>query len=173
MDLYTILLGTSSQKEKRILATQIGASKEVFDDLIQYFMEEDIHLVQKAFTVANFCVESHPKLLLPYMDEIVTHLLKPKSNTVKRNILRMFQFVAVPEEYWGEVYDVCIKCISNANEPSANQAFSISIALNIVKEVPELGKELQLLIEERMEYSLPAFRARGKKALKELTKIEV
>ncbi|CAN5372754.1 hypothetical protein BH23BAC1_BH23BAC1_12370 [soil metagenome] len=91
-------------------------------------------------------------------------------NAVKRNILRILQFIEIPDNLLGLAADVTFETMSSGKEPVANKTFAMSVLYNISKKEPDLKRELKILIEDRMPYESAAFTSRGKKFLNELNK---
>jgi len=109
---------------------------------------------------------------MPYLPEMVANLKKPDLHAAaKRNTVRFFQEIEIPEALWGEVADVCFKFLENGEEAVAVRVFSMTVLLGIVKKVPELKDELKFLIEDQLPYGTAGFKHRGKKTLKALDKI--
>jgi len=65
--------------------------------------------------------------------------------------------------------DVCFRYFSSPGEAVAIKAFSITVLQKLAKLYPEIINEIKLIIEERWDYETPAFKARSKKLLKELS----
>ena len=88
----------------------------------------------------------------------------------KRNLLRILQHHSIPESLWGHAADQCFGFLSDPAEPVAVKVFSMSVLYNLTHEIPELGRELKILIEDQFPYGSPGFKSRGGKILKALQK---
>jgi hypothetical protein len=103
---------------------------------------------------------------------MMEHLKKPALHVaVKRNTMRYFQEVEVEEQYWGDLLDIALRLLSSKEEPVAVKVFSMTVAFNIIKNIPELQDELRIIIEDQLPYGTPGFKSRGKKTISALNKL--
>ncbi len=91
---------------------------------------------------------------------------------VKRNTLKILQFVDIPEDLLGITADICFRLLNDGKEPIAVKVFAMTVIFNIVKKYPELNEELKISIEEQMPFASAGFKSRGNKILKALLKME-
>jgi hypothetical protein len=173
MNLLQEILQVNSISSCKKIADYIGTDEELFAELIQFFLNGDSRTTQCAAGIINECIEQNPFLIKPYYKDFITKLKEPNIHDgIKRNILRAWQFVEIPEEHQGEIYDLCFLYLSD-NEPIAVIVFAMTVCLNITKQIPELKYELQLQIEHLLLKHLngsAGINSRGKKILAELKK---
>ena len=101
----------------------------------------------------SYCVIDHPALISPHLAKLVKNLHKPGiHDSVKRNTVRLLQYIDIPKRFHGEIMDICLRYISSPGEPAAVKAFSLSILQNLSKQYPEIKNEVKLIIEERWPY---------------------
>jgi hypothetical protein len=153
------------------VATYVGADEELFSELMILFFQEDYRMVQRASAVLSVCVDNYPFLITPYLDRLVANLKNDIPDVIKRNTVRILQTQDIPDHLLGAVADSCFQFLGSKNEAVAIQAFSMTVLLNVVRKVPELGSELKWLIEEQLPYASAGFVSRGKKVLNELRKL--
>jgi hypothetical protein len=147
----------------------VGISQQKFDELFQLFLNDAYRVVQRAAWPVSNCVEKHPEFILKHFDGLLKNLEKPNlHDAVKRNTVRLLQYVDIPGKYHGRVMDICFRFISSPNEAAAIKAFSITVLQNLVKQYPEIINEIKLIIEERWDYESVAFKTRAKKLLKQI-----
>jgi len=112
-------------------------------------------------------------------DEVLALLLNSlelyKSNTTPhnslvRNTFKLLETAHIPEEYQGRVINACEQCLKNSQEPVANKVYAMSTFYNICKDLPELGYELSILIQDQMPFAQKGFVSRASKILKILSK---
>jgi hypothetical protein len=96
---------------------------------------------------------------------LLTNLYNAPADPVKRNTLRILQYVSIPKKQHDAAVDLCFQYLENRKEAVAIQVFAMTVLANIVKEYPELKKELILLLEDRIENSSAGFRSRARKIL--------
>lgn len=153
------------------VAAYVGADEELFSELMVLFFQEDYRIVQRASAVLVVCVDNYPFLINPYLDQLVANLKNEIPDVVKRNTIRILQNQEMPDHLLGVVADSCFKFLASKHEAVAIQAFSMTVLLNVVRKVPELGSELKWLIEEQLPYASAGFISRGNKVLNELRKL--
>jgi hypothetical protein len=165
------ILKEHSKKQKDKIVKQVGNDPKKFAQLLEVFIKGPYRITQRASWPLSYCIEEHPELLQPHWKQILAFANKPGiHDAVKRNTLRMLQFVRIPKAHQGVAADLCFKLLADVKEPVAIRVFAMSVLANIAKEVPELKNEIIPLIEDQLPYASAAFRSRGKKVLKELKK---
>lgn len=76
------------------------------------------------------------------------------------------QDVEIPEQFHGEVMNICFDYILSMNEKPAIKAFSLTVLQNLMKIYPDIKHEVKTIIESQWDYESPAFKSRAKKILK-------
>lgn len=173
MNLRNELLKELSKQQSTKIARWIGDDAERFAGLVKLFLANEYRVSQRAAAVLSECYDNHPELIKPHLNVLVVNLQKPGlHDAVRRNTVRVFQFMEIPEELMGILADVCMGFIANADETIAVKAFSMTVALNITRHYPELKNELKLLIEEQLPNASAGLHNRAMKVLKELERIK-
>ena len=169
MNLAEEILKEHSKKQKDKIVTYVGNNPDRFAQLVDVFLQGPYRITQRSAWPLSYCVEKYPALLKPHFKRIISHLnKKPVHDGVKRNTLRMLQFVRVPPVHQGVVVDLCLAFLADSKEPIAIRVFAMTVLANIASEVPELKNELIPLIEDQFPYASAGFLSRGKKVLKQL-----
>jgi len=167
MDLLKAIEKEHSKTQCEKIVRYVGGDKERFGKLMQLFLKGEYRVTQRAGWPLSICVEKHPELIGPYYKQILPLLKKPGvHNAVVRNIVRLLQYVEIPERYHGEVMNTCFEFVAGNDILPAIKAFSLTILENLSVQYPDIKPELKLIIEERWPYEGPAFRSRAKKILK-------
>ncbi|RYU96787.1 hypothetical protein [Emticicia agri] len=155
------------------IASYIGADTERFAILMNIFLRGQYVNTQKAGWILSECAENYPLLIIPYFRNLIQKLQEPfATDSVKRNIVRVWQFVNIPDEYIDDIYDICFGFI-NSHEAIAIRVFSMTVCYNIARKIPELRHELRLTIEDvllKNQDGSAAIISRGNKILKDLKK---
>jgi hypothetical protein len=165
------LLQEHSRKQALKISAYIAENKVRFNELMKLFFSSESRVVQRAAMVLYYCYESNPGLIVPHLKKIILNLKNPLPDAVKRNSLRMLQFIQIPKPLSGTVADVCFSLLNSSKEPVAVKVFSMTILLHIVKQHPGLGSELKETIEAQLPYASSGFLSRGKKVLAALKKL--
>jgi hypothetical protein len=167
MDLEKEILAVRSKDQVVTLVSWIGKDKTRFKQLMEFFLEGESRLAQKSAWVIGHCAELHPELVNPWLKAMIKKMYQPALHgALKRNVVRILQFVNIPRELQGRVANLCFELIASAEEPIAVRTFSITVLANIARDEPALRKELEIVVRQMLPYSTPAFRARAKKILK-------
>jgi hypothetical protein len=87
-------------------------------------------------------------------------------DAVKRNTIRLLQYIDIPKSLYGRVADLCFASLLRKTEPVAIKAFSITVLAKLTEHEPDLKNELKLILEDQLPYSSPAFRVRAVRFLK-------
>jgi len=163
------ILKEHSKKQRDKIVSYVGNDPERFAHLVDTFLQGPYRVTQRSAWPLSYCVQQHPELLKPHWKKILAIVDKPGiHDAVKRNVLRMFQFVRIPRVYQGRTADLCFRYLADASEPVAIRVFAMTVLANIAREVPELRNELIPIIEDQLPYASAGFLSRSRKVLKQL-----
>jgi hypothetical protein len=144
----------------------VGNDQKRFDALFKMFVSNEYRLAQQSAWPLSYCVEAYPDLIKKHFATLIQNLNKPQQhNAIKRNTIRILQFVAIPKKYQGSIMNICFDFIQDIQEKPAVKAFALTVLENLSKQYPEITAELCLIIEEQMPHETAAFISRGKKIL--------
>lgn len=171
MDFRDSLQKEHSKAQTIKIADYVGVNKRYFKKLVDVYLAGPYRITQRAAWPMSLCVERHPHLILPHLGQILNFVKRPGvHDAVKRNTVRLLQFIEIPARYRGKVADVCFGFLSNRKEAIAVRVFSMTVLSNLSRTEGDLQRELRLLIEDELPVASPAFRARARVTLKELNK---
>jgi hypothetical protein len=169
MDLRKEILKDHSRSQTNKIVKYIGKDPAKLKKLVEVFLQGPFRITQRAAWPLSISAESHPELILPHLKPIMDHLKKPGiHDAVKRNTMRLLQFIEIPKRFHPQVIDLCFTYLQDLKEPVAVRVFSMTVLSRIIKYHPELGKELKIIIEDNLPYASAAFISRAKKVLKEI-----
>jgi hypothetical protein len=167
MDIEKAILAVRSKEQVVRLVKWVGKDKSRFQHLMEFFLQGDEPLAKKSAWIIGHCAEGHLELVLPWLRPMIKRIQEPDGHdAVKRNTIRILQFVDIPRKLQGVLANLCFELISSIDEPIAVRTFSMTVLANIAQEEPELKKELEIVMRQMIPYATPAFRARAKKVLK-------
>ena len=169
MNIRDELLREHSKQNAEHIAKYACTSKENFNELMKCFFGSDNRLAQVAGYSVNKAVKLQPKLLQPYLKNVV-QLLERKDvhGAVIRNSVNILEQVDIPEQHHGEVMNACFGFIENPATEIAVKASSLTVLFNLSKIYPDIKDELKLIIEDRWDAEKAAFKSRGKRILKSI-----
>jgi hypothetical protein len=171
MDLKKEILKEHSKKHTDKIVKYVGGNSVRFKQLVDVFLAGPYRVTQRAGWPLSICVENCPALATPHLSTLLKHLNKPGiHDSVKRNTLRILQYIDIPRRLHGKVADICFNYLMDKQEPIAIHVFSMSALESIAKENPELKKELQIIIEDHLPFASAGYLSRARKVLKNLSK---
>lgn len=169
MKLIQLLSKGQSKDTVRQLVSYVGTDSKRFAELVSLFLAGPIRTTQHASWALSYCVENCPKHLSPYYRPLLAAANEPTAHdAVKRNIMRLLQFVTIPTRYQGQVAELCFRLLANKKEAVAIRVFSMTVLANLAKQHPALCDEVRALIEDGLSHAKPAYLSRAKKTLKQL-----
>ena len=133
------------------------------------FFNGEYRITQRAAWIVHYCADNYPGLIEPYLAKLVDNLFNDKIHVaVKRNTLRILQYIDIPEKLLGRVAEICFNFLASGVEPVAVKAFSMTVLYNITLKEPELANELKLHIEQLLPFGSAGIKSRGRKILAKL-----
>lgn len=170
MDIRSTLEKGHSKSITSQIVNYVDSNQKRFNELITIFLEGPHRTTQRAAWPLSYAAINHPKLIEPHFSSILKMLDKKDAHdAVKRNIVRLLQFVDIPTKHQGKVVEKCFK-LMDPKEPIAVRAFAMTVIANIAKTQPALRSELRIIIEDQLPYGSPGYQSRGKKILRQLEK---
>jgi len=166
VDIRAALIAEHSKTQTMAVVSYIGNDPARFAELIKLFLGPVYRLSQRAAWPLSYCIERHPELVKPYFNVLIKQLERADAHVaVRRNVVRLFQFVEIPKRYEGRVFDACYNLLADPAEPVAVRVFAMTVAANLAKNEPELLNELRLLAAKYPQAATPGFRSRARRVL--------
>lgn len=170
MNLREAILEEHSKAQTKKIVDWIGADAGKIKALMDLFMNDTYRIVQRAAWIVSEVAKRQPDIFRQYLPQLVEKLKDTSAHAaVKRNILRIFNAVTLPESLHGPVMQHCFDALGNAGETLAARAFSIGILTKLMKLYPEIKNEFKILLEDYLQHeSAPSFKSAANKALKQM-----
>ncbi|MFQ3214573.1 MAG: hypothetical protein ACJAT1_000816 [Marivirga sp.] len=159
--------GSSEGKEIALKLINSPASLPLF---IEGFLGDDIRYRQRAAWVLVALANNHEEVLNPYLKILSAALLNSSEDSVKRNILRIFQHITLPQSIHEQMINYCFEVLASKEEAIAIQVFAMSVLKKLITNYPELRRELSFILEERLPYASAGYKARAKTIITALNK---
>lgn len=148
------------------IVSYINGEPARFRELMGHFLGDTYRLSQRAAWAVSYCAEYHNELVKPYFGRPVEQLERDDVHpAVRRNVVRLLQFVDVPPRFHGRVFDACYNLVNDVDQPVAVRVFAMTVAAKIARNAPELLNELRLIVEKHAPHTTIAFRVRAKHVL--------
>ena len=133
---------------------------------MKIFFEGEYRPTQRAAWPMSVCVEKHPELISPYLNKLVDQLADSDvHDAVKRNTVRLLQYIEIPKKLQGKIYSICVDLIDDTSEPVAVRAFALTVAIKIAGKEPALLDELRLIAKAHLPHTSIAFHKRARQIL--------
>lgn len=169
MNLKAEILKEHSYENSERIAWFVMDNQNYLTELFQLFWENDKVITQRATWVIIIITEWKPKIIKPFVEEMILMLKKDGVNdSIKRNTVRFLAEFPIPQHMEGTLSDICFNYLNNASEAIAVKVFSMTILERMVEKYPELKEELVASIEQGMEFGSAGYRNRGEKILAKL-----
>jgi len=161
MNLRDAILAEHSMAQTAKIVDYVGGDQQRFAELMSLFLGDVYRITQRAGWPVSNCVEKHPELIKPYFGKLLNQLDRDDVHiAVKRNVVRLLQFVDIPKRYRGRIFEACYALLDDPNEPVAVRAFSMTVAAKLAKGSPELLDELWIVATRYPHLMTPGFTAR-------------
>lgn len=167
MDIRDELLHIRGKEHVLEIVAWVGKDKKRLALLMHIFLHDEYRASQQAGWPLGDIGKNHPQLIAPYLQEMIDRMLQPDVHrSVKRNVVRILQFMDIPEEHQGNVMNICFDLLADPKEAIAVRVFSMTVLDNLSKQYPEIRQELKTIIEDEMQHEpSAAFISRAKKIL--------
>jgi hypothetical protein len=168
MQLEAQLLAENSRSNAELIADWVGADTRRFAQLLSLFAAGEYRIVQRAAAVISLCAEQHLELVAPHIRVMLARCRdKGIPVAVKRNVMRILQFVPVPDDCTELTLDIGFTLLQDPEETIAVRAFSMTVLEQVSRPYPEIRSELQAVINHALEYedTSAGFRNRAQKTL--------
>jgi hypothetical protein len=174
MDLKKKLnLGQSRMQTNEIVG-YVDGSPIRFKQLVNIYLGGPYKITQRAAWSLSICVERWPYLADPHLKSLISFLGNTDSHdAVKRNTMRLLQFVEIPKRYHGDIATLCFNFLGDRSVAVAIRVVSMTVLYNIIDGKPELQRELKLILEDQFHFASAAFRSRAMKILDEFKKAKI
>lgn len=172
MKLRDEILKEHSRKQCDMIAEWVCTDKSHFSQLIKLLQNDTTVVAQRASWILRAVTDKRPDWIIPQLKSLMLFCRKPVHPAVKRNVTAIMQQITLPVSLRGMAATLCFDFLEDPEIPVAVKVFSMQVLYNITLQEPALRNELELLINEQMELSKPAFRSRGLKVLKQLSALQ-
>lgn len=160
-----ILKGHSKTQCDKIVSW-VGNAQLRFDELFYLFLHDGGKITQRSSWPVSYCVQAHPELIQPHFADLIKNLQKANlHDAIKRNSMRLLQFVTIPKKYQGTIMDLCFTYLQSTTEPVATKVFSIYVLLDLCKLYPDILPEIKLVVEEQLPHQTAGFKSAAKKVM--------
>jgi len=171
MDLENEILKEHSKRQTVRIALWIGDDPKRFKELMELFLHGDYVVTQRAAWIVSECFDRSPQLIPPWLPALLKKMQEPGvHDAVKRNTVRILQFVDIPKRLLGTAVSACFDFLNSPDTPIAVKANAMTVLLHAAEREPGLRRELEASIELQVPSMIPALCARSRIVMKRLKK---
>lgn len=168
MNIREALLADFKKPNMLRIADWVGNHPARFKQLIELFMADEYRVVQRSAWVLSMVVDQYPQIAAPYLPQLVQRIQEDGHEpAVRRNIVRLLQFVELPEDLHGIIMDTCFRFAADPAEAIAVRCCSLVVLGRLARLYPEIVPELEAVIADALEHgATPAIRSSSRQVLK-------
>ncbi|HLO57591.1 MAG TPA: hypothetical protein VK179_02545 [Bacteroidales bacterium] len=163
-------LSDSSRKLADLTANMVFDEPSLVIPLLEVAWMDEYPWCQRASRVLWICSEQYPQLLQPHLSKIIRNLADQKSESVRRNFLKLFvdHDFRLKEKDSTMLMDLCFDYL-NGSYSVGVKAYSMVVLYKLTKGIPEIQRELYEIIESQMEEASAGFKSQGMKIMKKIS----
>jgi hypothetical protein len=161
LELREVLAAAHSRIQTDRIVRWVEKDQRKFAELFRIFNGNETRLAQRASWVLSIILSSHPSLLKNYYRDLLNKLKTTgQHNAIYRNGLKAIGSIDIPEEFEGEVMDLCFKMLASPDRAIAVQAHALSILEQLAKKHPEIIPEIKTITDIHITEKTAALRVR-------------
>ena len=169
MRLLEMLNQQQSKRQRDQIVCYIGSNQTRFTHLVKVFVGGPYRITQRAAWPLSYCAAQHPALARPHLRTLIDAAQQSNiHDAVKRNVVRLLQFVDIPKRLHGKAINLCLRFLTNTKEPVAVRVFAMTVLANLAEQHPAIANEVIPLIEKQLPFASAGFQNRGGKVLRKL-----
>lgn len=164
-------LTDSSRAIADLTASSVYEDRELLKVLIEISLAGNEPWSMRASRVVSICCCSYPELAKPYVSGIIAKLALLKSESARRNFLKIFSDtdIKLKSKDKSLLLNSCFDFLSRKYSVSV-RAYSINIIYRLSKDLPDIQKELHAVLTDEMEGYSAGLRNLARKILKKISK---
>lgn len=162
---------TISKNEARFVAKIFISCPGQISHLIGYISGDDAKLAGRVSWIVGTIWELEPHLPRLYQADLIDIVLTTRSDSVRRNLLRIIESAPLPEDSLGRLFDACLKWMKSENYAIAVRCNAMQVLYRVCCLEPGLAPELDGHIRSIQDYGSSGLKGRAKKLLRQLEKL--
>jgi hypothetical protein len=164
-----LLAKKASRANSFQVVSLVANNPKHYKELIEIIQENRIPISEKAAWSMNHCFEDRVGFFEDYYPELTQIVADASySDSIKRNIVRIFQFKQIPKKFHASVINSCFDLVLKKETAVALKAFSLQVLENMTIIYPELINELKASINDLLPTATPGLKNRGQHILNRL-----
>jgi len=164
-------LADSSRKLADLTASMVYEKPELIKPLLEVSWLDSEPLSQRASRVVCICCCEYPELLLAHVPQIIARLGRQKSEGSRRNFLKIFcdRDFKLRTRDQSILLNSCFDFLTG-NYSIAVKVYSMEIIYKLSTYLPDIQRELYVILTENSADSSAGYRSRAHKILRRIDK---
>jgi hypothetical protein len=162
-------LSDSGRKLADLTASMVYEDPTLIQPLLEVSWSDEYPWCQRASRVLWICSLQDPQLLQPHVSKIINRMGLQKSESVRRNFLKLFYDTdfKLSERDHSLLLDLCYDYL-NGPFSIAVRVYSMDVLYKLTREIPEIQRELYAIIENELPESSAGYKSHGIKIMKKI-----
>ncbi len=142
----------------------------IFRHALDLCWEAPYPVSMRAARVVQFCCETNPEIIYPYLDEVMEKFPNSRIEGVRRGMLKVFSEnidLHLLKET-GLLLNICFNSLLDVSQPYAVRIYAMEVIYRFCSLEPELIPELRSSLEFILPEAPPSIQSRGRRILKKL-----
>ena len=135
----------SGRFSKDDMVDKINSGFYDFKNLIEFSFSDKKKVAWRSIWLIGQCINYNDNRIKPYINDYLKYL-KDKDDGHQREILKILEKIAIPDDLQGILYDECIFIWKDVNRSSSVRITAFRILADIATKYPDLINEIELLI---------------------------
>jgi hypothetical protein len=164
-------LADSSRALADLTSNMLNEHPELLKSLLEICWEDEEPWCMRASRIVSIRCCRYPEMVKPYTSEIINHLPDVQSESVLRNLLKIFMDhdIKMKKSEKSTLLNLCFDCLSGSYSAGV-KVYSMDILFKLTVNIPELQRELYAIIEDQLKDASAGFISRGNKVLQKILK---
>jgi hypothetical protein len=164
MDLAAAILEDHSRARTNAIAAWVGRDARRFAQLFALVKTGTPRLRQCAAWSMTRCLQHHPDLITPWMEDALDLAVDPSAHpAVRRNIYQALQTAPWPDSVHDRLFQLASGAVTMPDEAAAVKAYAITLLKRLTTLYPELLPEARRMVREACPGAPAAVLSRAKK----------
>ncbi len=147
LELRDLILQEYSKNHAVFIGEVLQEKSYLLPNFLQIIYLEEEPISRRAAWSLRILFDDSPATLLPYTDELITHLESIKTAPILRAFLAIISKIKIHEKWHSFLLQYTSETILNSNSEIAVKAFAMDIFFQIGRSQPDLFYELEQMID--------------------------
>lgn len=172
-EIQNIIIQARSKKSIREIAQLAIDDESILKLLLKNIrIEQDRSFYTSSWALCDISEINHT-IFNPHIAYIFSTIQNSKHPGLKRNLMKLMQFVEIPNDLELEIGETCLSYFKDQHETIAVRAYSVTILEQLIPQNMIFNEDVLFEIERQRIQATPALNARTKRYLKKVKKLGI